>query len=176
MHLHEIYHFILIHCPLHNLSQPIGPLQAASGRGSYKGHFERDSTVHIPHHLLRPQEVPANSPKCEVACVSGFQNQEKVFPKGPDNEVLNSKLPVDSCEIFLSEGKWLTRYAGTVRLYNSHPDCSYLSRNVKGLPINYLGIVTASLKLLDNFGKKSFTPHLKFPQKRTQTHILKLST
>ena len=102
-----------------------------------------------------------------------------MFPKGPDNEVLNSKLSADSYEIFLSEGKWLTRYAGTVRLHNSHPDywgCSYLSRNVKGLPINYLGIVTASLKLLDNFGKKSFTPHLKFPQKRTQTHILKLST
>lgn len=30
---------------------------------------------------------------------------------------------------------------------------SYLRRNVKGLPINYLEIVTASLKLLDNFGK-----------------------
>lgn len=41
MHLHQIYHFVLIHCHLRNLCQADGPCRQPRAGGSEKGHLER---------------------------------------------------------------------------------------------------------------------------------------
>lgn len=64
--------------------------------------------------------------------------------------------------------------SGAVGLHNSHPDRKAARETRKGSR-GSPGVAAASLELLGHVGK-NHTPHLKFPQKRTQTHILKLGT
>uniref|UniRef100_A0A4X1V7G5 Uncharacterized protein n=1 Tax=Sus scrofa TaxID=9823 RepID=A0A4X1V7G5_PIG len=170
--------------PLHSDSlsptQPLPSLQPPAGsprRGNHiKGTFKETAPLIFPttsSGLRRYQRIPLSG---KLLVFQVFKNQENVFPRGPGNEALNSKLSAESYKIFLSEGKWLTRLSGTVRLYNSHPDCKLSTEKCKRTPDKLIRNCHCLIKAAGQFWKESFTPHLKFPQKRTQTHILKLST
>lgn len=84
MHLHKIYHFILKHCHLRNLSQAYSPGGRPQEGESYKGHFSRDSTAHIPHHLLRPREAHQLIPQnVKLLAFWVFKIQKTCVSQGP---------------------------------------------------------------------------------------------
>lgn len=73
MHLHKIYHFILIHCHLATSPKPTAPAGGPRRGNHVKGTFKETAPLIFPTNLLRPLGgTSANSPKCKVACVLGF--------------------------------------------------------------------------------------------------------
>lgn len=148
--------------------QPCG-----SRRGSYKGHFWRDSTAHSPHHLRGlGRHRLANSPAGKVALFQVFKTRKPLFPRGTDNKVQCSKLSADSYKIFLLGGNGYTGALGQWGYTIATQIAKSSKEKCKRTPNKLLRNCHCLVKAAGQFWKESFTPHLKFPQ-RTQTHILK---
>lgn len=93
----------------------------------------------------------------EVACVSGFQDPEdQALPPGG-----YSKLPGNSYQMFLSEGRGGTTATRMARVTMGKP---------KRTPSNHWGTLTASLKL-QQAGKESFHHIFSFHQELKLTFL-----